>query len=167
MGLSLGLRWHAFWLDRRVRRYGWTGMYIGDYRTAPTWAYTIGFDDTLDHPEIIVFDVPEGPASRLFEEAFRQIKDGSLVLEDGMIWPADEERPCAWRKVHPSQIDSDSGWFTFAQVRRFQRTGRDSGLEAFQYVLSDPSGRLPWQEGYDEALRPLQPALYLPADEAG
>ncbi|HEY0647892.1 hypothetical protein [Phenylobacterium sp.] len=38
------------------------------------------------------------------------------------------------------------------------------GFNAFQLVLSDNDGRMPWDDGYDERLRPLQPALYLPLD---
>jgi hypothetical protein len=46
-------------------------------------------------------------------------------------------------------------------MRRLAKTRRRYGLEAFQFVLSD-HGALPWDAGYDERLRPLQPALWEP-----
>lgn len=36
-------------------------------------------------------------------------------------------------------------------------------FEAYQLVLGDADGRLPWEVGYDEHLRPRQRALYEPA----
>ncbi|MBW8813302.1 MAG: DUF4262 domain-containing protein [Caulobacterales bacterium] len=139
-------------------------MYVGDYRTGPAWGYTIGFDETLNQPEVIVFDVPSRSAAVLFEKVFKELRAGLLILEDGMIWPPGEPHACVWRKVHPSHIDCEEGWFTLALHRRARVTGKRFGLEAFQFVLSDNDGRLPWEVGYDEALRALQPALYLPHD---
>ena len=34
--------------------------------------------------------------------------------------------------------------------------------EAYQFVLPDREGVLPWEPDYDESLRPLQRALYGP-----
>lgn len=151
-------------LDARVEKHGWTAIYVGDYRTAPTWTYTIGFDGTLGQPEVIVFDIPQAAAGALLSEVFTELKEGRLRLEDGMVWPEGEERPSVWRKVHSTQIESDKGWLTLACVRSFKRHGMPFGFEAFQLVLSDNEGRLPWETGYDERLRPLQPALYLPLE---
>jgi hypothetical protein len=152
----LRLAWAKRGQDRQIRRHGWTGVYVGDYRTAPTWAYTIGFDETLDHPEIVVFDVTQGAASQLFWRVFHEVRAGELRIDDGLKWPPEEPR-CTWRKVHPDQLDE---WLTLACIRRFDRTGIRRGLEAYQFVLSDPQGAMPWDSGYDERLRERQPALY-------
>lgn len=152
-------------LGERIAQHGWTGMYVGDYATAPTWAYSVGFAETLGQPEVIVFDLPQDAADALLGEVFTQLKDGRLALEDGRVWPEGEAHPCVWRKVDTSQLESDRGWFTFAMVRSLLRTGMPYAFEAFQLVLSDNEGRLPWEEGYDELLRPRQPALYLPLEE--
>jgi hypothetical protein len=151
-------------LAARVEEHGWTAIYVGDYATAPTWTYTIGFDETLGQPEVIVFDIPQDAANALLWEVFTQIKDGRLVLEDGKVWPEGEEHPCVWRKVHPTQLEGGEGWFTLANMRSLARNRTPFGFEAFQLVLSDNEGRLPWQDGYDERLRPLQPALYMPRE---
>lgn len=90
------------------------------------------------------------------------MKSGTLILRDGLVWPEGQEKPSVWRKVDPSRIHEDESWFGLALCRREKRTGRTDSLEAFQLVLSDSEGVLPWQPGYTEASRPLQPELYLP-----
>jgi len=160
---QLQLAWVKASLGRRIRRHGWSGVYIGDYETPPSWAYTQGFDETLDHPELVVFDLPRPSATQLFGQVFQQVKAGALVIEDGLIWPPGEERPCVWRKVHPGHVGE---WLTLACMRRLMRSGFAYGLEAYQLVLSDSEGKLPWEAGYDERLRPLQRALYLAPDNS-
>lgn len=166
MFTRLRAEWHMRNTERRIRKHGWTAIYVGDFRTAPTWVYTVGFDDTLNQPEIIAFDVSQADANVMLWQAFEELKAGDLVFEDGKVWVEDEQARLVWRKVHPSQIDGADGWFAFAVERRRRRTGRAFGLEAFQLVLADQQRRLPWDDGYDERLRPLQPALWLPAGDA-
>jgi hypothetical protein len=67
------------------------------------------------------------------------------------------------RKVHPSQVSS---WFGLATERRRRINGDSSGPAAFQLVLADRGGFLPWEPGYDEQARKWQPALYEPPADA-
>lgn len=160
--------WHNRDTDRRIRKHGWTAIYVGDYASAPTWVYTVGIDETLGQPELVIFDVPMESASELLWRAFHELKEGVLVLEDGKPWLTGEtEHPVVWRRVHHSQIEGPAGWFTLAVVRRALHRSQMFGLEVFQLVLSDGDGRLPWEPGYDERLRALQPALYLPLTDDG
>jgi hypothetical protein len=167
--LKLLLRWwYARDTERRIRKHGWTGIYVGDYSSSPTWVYTVGLEETLGQPELVIFDLPNDAANNILWRAYEELKQGDLVLEDGKAWLTGEaEHPIVWRKVHPTQIESADGWFTLAVMRAFARTGRMFELEAFQLVLSDQEGRLPWEPGYDDGLRFRQPALYLPATDYG
>lgn len=155
------------WQVRRdVRKRGWRGIYVGDYQgPPPSWAYTVGFWESAGSPEIIVFDLPRQAANDLLWNAYTQLRSGDLTIRDGEPWTAENGVSPVWRRVHPSQLDADEGWFALARWYRFRQTGRDD-LEVFQLVLPDNAGALPWQPGYDEQLRPLQPALYLPAGVA-
>jgi hypothetical protein len=150
-------------ITRSVDRHGWTGIYVGDYSTAPTWAYTIGFRGTLNAPEIIVFDVPQASADAIFDEAFRQIRAGELVLADGAPWPPESETRSVWRRVHPSRFDDEEVWLGLALVHANILNPELGDFEAYQLVLCDADHRLPWEPGYDEQLRPRQVALYEPA----
>lgn len=160
--------WYGRHTDSRISKYGWTAIYVGDYASAPTWVYTLGLEETLGQPELVIFDVPQEAANGLLWRAYEELKQGDLVLEDGKPWLVGEtENPIVWRKVDASQVESAAGWFTMAVMRRAVRTGEMFGLNVFQLVLSDDAGRLPWETGYNEALRFRQPALYLPAADYG
>jgi hypothetical protein len=154
-------------IQRRIDQNGWTAIYVGDYHSVPSWAYSVGFHSSLAAPEIIVFDVPQDVANNLFWEVYEELKSGQLALRDGERWRADQtETPLVWRKVHPSQLQNEETiWLGLAET--FQLILRPQDMfEAFQLVLSDPQGRLPWEAGYDERLRERQPALWEPAELA-
>jgi hypothetical protein len=155
--------WQRHDLTQKIRRHGWTGIYVGDYSIAPTWAYTIGFRSSLGAPEIIVFDLPQASANAVFHEVYRQLKSGEIALGDGEPWKPEEKGRFVWRKVRPDRfIEDEQPWLGIA-VSFDAIFNRQSGdFEAYQLVLSDGEHRLPWDEGYDERLRPRQRALYEP-----
>ena len=157
------------WLGRQMRHvanmvaaHGWVPVPLQG-RAGPSWVYTVGFDETLGHPELILFDAPYEFAATEFHAAFEGIKSGGLLLADGMTWSEEGVGKCIVRKVHPDRI-SGAGWFSLALHRRRIVKGDYFGLEAYQLVLPDKSGRLPWDAGYDESIRKWQPALWEPLD---
>ncbi|WP_293676149.1 DUF4262 domain-containing protein [uncultured Phenylobacterium sp.] len=159
--------WHERGIDRRVAKRGWTAIYVGDYRSAPTWVYTVGFDETLGQPEIVLFDATQMDANTLLWMAHEALRTGSLELRDGEAWALEDEVFGVWREVHASQIDTEDAWLGAAVNRRQRRTGRRDGLRAFQLVIPDDAHRYPWEDGYNEHLRHRQAALYLPAEDYG
>lgn len=151
----------------RIEQHGWTAIYVGDYSTAPTWAYTIGYQRSLGAPEIIVFDIPQESANALFFEIFREIQSGDLVIRDGERWrPIDGVM--AWRRVHPSRFvdDPEQPWLGLAVDFGIILGSASQEFEAYQLVLGDAEGHLPWESGYDERLRARQRALWEPAELA-
>ncbi|WP_309605521.1 DUF4262 domain-containing protein [Phenylobacterium sp.] len=153
--------WRKRDLAQRVRCDGWTGIYVGDYSTAPTWAYTIGFRSSLGSPEIVVFDLPRRSADGVFQEVFRQLTAGETVLADGKPWKPEEPGRFVWRKVHPGRfVDDEEPWLGISVTIDAMMNSSAEDFEAYQLVLSDADGRLPWEAGYDERLRPRQRALY-------
>ena len=166
---ALWRRYHRWDIDKRIRRFGWTGMYVGDYRSGPTWAYTIGFHASLGAPEIIVFDVQQATANGLFYEIYADLKSGKLIMRDGEAWrPGVAPNPLVWREVHESRLydqDSENPWLGLAETFAAILAPEMGPITAFQLVLSDTDGHMPWEPEYDERLRPLQRELYLPADD--
>lgn len=162
--------WRKRDTEQRVRRHGWTAIYVGDYSTAPTWAYTIGFHASLGAPEVIVFDVPMASANGLFHEIHRDLKAGKLVMRDKEAWrPGEFEHPLIWREVHPSRLydnDPENPWLGLAEDFATILAPERGPIAAFQLVISDPDGHFPWEPQYDQRLRPLQRELYLPTDAA-
>jgi hypothetical protein len=158
--------YHRWDTKRRIRRFGWTAIYVGDYQTAPTWAYTIGFHASLGAPEVIIFDVPMASANGVFHEVYNDLKAGNLVMRDGEEWRLGaHEHPLVWREVHPSRLydnDPENPWLGLAEDIATILAPEKGPISAFQLVISDPNGHLPWEPQYDERLRPLQRELYLP-----
>jgi hypothetical protein len=140
-----------------VRRNGWTAAHVRSSARRPRHTYTIGFDETLDHPELIVFDLPARTARGLFADLFRRIVAGELRLSDG-DWTYTPRGPGLWLEVHQRRIYEEQ-WLFFASHRRLARTGRASGLRALQLMLPDHCGAYPWEPEHDPALLPLQPPL--------
>lgn len=163
---ALKLIYHRWDTKRRIRRFGWTAIYVGNYQTAPTWAYTIGFHASLSAPEVIIFDVPMASANGVFHEVYSDLKAGKLILRDNEAWRPDEtENPLVWREVHPSRLydnDPEKPWLGLAEDFAAILAPEKGRISAFQLVISDPDGHLPWEPQYDERLRPLQRELYLP-----
>jgi hypothetical protein len=159
--------WHKKDITKRIEQHGWTAIYVGDYSKAPTWAYTIGFQRSLGAPEIIAFDLPQDSANALFHEVFREIQTGELVIRDGERWRPDGGIQ-VWRKVHPSRFvdDPEQPWLALAFDFHLILAAGSDEFEAYQLVLSDAGGKLPWELGYDEQLRSRQRPLWEPAEIA-
>lgn len=163
---KLRREWHLRDIDKRIQRHGWTAMYVGDYRSGPCWAYSIGFEENLGQPEVVVFDISQADANSLLWWIYTSIEKGELTAREGETWAPEGEVIGAWREVHPSQIDGPDGWFAAALERRVRR-GATQPLRVFQLVFRDEAQKFPWADGYNERLRTKQPALYLPAKDYG
>lgn len=106
------------WLARQMRhvasmvgQHGWRPVPV-EAPEGPSWVYTIGFDETLGHPELIIFDTHYEAAAGEFHDAFEQLRSGELTIEDGMTWSEHEGGRCVVRRVHPDRI-SGEGWFSW------------------------------------------------------
>jgi hypothetical protein len=154
----------------RVERFGWTAIYVGDYHTSPTWAYTIGFQQSLGAPEVVVFDVAKDSANGLFHEIYNDLRSEKLVIRDGEPWrPGEFEHPLVWREVHASRLydrDPEQPWLGLAEDFATVLAPDKGPIRAYQLVVSDAGGRLPWEPEYDERVRGRQRALWEPVELA-
>lgn len=157
--------WIRWDVARRVRRQGWSIMYvdaapsIADEPCGP-FAYSIGFREAFDSPEIILFNCSLGTANRVIKIAASQIRAGVLTLSDGIEWTPgpNDAPPLFWREVHPQQINRE--YLTLARWWNLRQNGLP--LRAFQLVLTDALGHAPWDEDCDPELRQCQPELWRP-----
>ncbi len=164
MWQTLQIAWHRWDFSRRIRKHGWTGTYVyeqAESDRAP-FSYSVGFQDSTNGPEVIMFGMDPKTGNGLLHEAHRQLKAGELAFSDAARWnaPWDGLPWLAWRKVHPSQIRRE--FFNVAIWNRERRGLKREGLEAYQLFCSDPAGKFPWEEGFDTNYRPRQEELYLP-----
>ena len=140
-----------------VANYGWHCLHVAAEGDLPGFSFSVGFWETLNAPEVIIFGLRHELTHEILWEVFRQIQAGKTLV-DGERWTGlIEGFDCISRPVHPSQIDEHFGvaiWY-----RRY-RTGLDD-LRAFQMFWPGKlQGLFPWEAGCDEDVRAAQALLY-------
>ncbi|MEO0644182.1 MAG: DUF4262 domain-containing protein [Pseudomonadota bacterium] len=125
----------------------------------PGKSYSIGFPETIDQPEVIVFGLPSEVMKFMINDLLRQCREEGLSLHDGLV-VSDllEGFDCIARIVQSEHIIADhfasAMWFS---EHRFQTEMKD----AFQIVWpSSVAGLFPWDEGVAQDVIDAQPALY-------
>jgi hypothetical protein len=130
----------------------------------PTFSYTVGLWETLGTPELIIFGQPLKLMHSMLWTAFRQIKAGKTRVRDGERWSGlIDGFDCISRPVHESQIVRDH--FNSAIWYHGYTGGDGKPLSAFQLFWPGvKDGLFPWEKNCGEAVRELQPLLYLPIE---
>ena len=64
-----------------ITTYGWSFMYVdtNQEQGIESFSYTIGFEKTYNHPEIITFGLPAEPAHGILSATAAAIKDGEKM----------------------------------------------------------------------------------------
>ena len=143
---------------KNVREHGCHINFIFDpEQDRPSFAYSVGFHETLGQPEVIVFGLSQEVMGFMINETYRQCRDG-LVLEDelelnGLL----KGFPCVALAVAPENIQRE--YFNSAMWFRRVTTGEEMDA-AFQIIWPGAEdGLFPWDEGCSDIVRFLQPPL--------
>jgi hypothetical protein len=143
-------------IDARVRsdiaRFGWHLVMIPPTPEAAGWVHTIGLDERLAHPELIVFGNDFSVLCPLLNALGERIRAGARFDPDSELRGVIEGLPIAFRSVAPKWIEpflGNAAW----HYRREE-------IRALQVFWPDPSGSFPWQPACDASWRAEQPLLY-------
>lgn len=144
-----------------VAKYGWHCLHVGAGDGEPNFSYSVGWLESINSAEAIIFGLPLQLQQAMLWELFRQIRSG-FTLADGLrVSDLIEGQDCIVRSVHGSRIVD---YFGFALWYNRLRGGSQP-LEAFQvFWPGRVQGLFPWESGCDPAVRNLQPLLFLPKD---
>jgi hypothetical protein len=145
--------------DLRVRadieRYGWHVALVPPDEATPGavgWAFTIGLEQSLRHPELAVFGLDHELALGLLNRAADAVRRGWRfepgATYDGLL----EGYACAVREIDPRWYD------VFLGNAQWHYQG--NAFRALQLFWPDPAKRYPWEEGFAEAWRGDQPLLF-------
>lgn len=141
-----------------VRTHGCHITYVFDDEgeTVP-FGYSIGFQETLGQPEVIIFGLPSELTYAMVNVIYGQCRD-SLVLRDGLVLPdVLEGHNCVALRIPPANIIPD--YFNSAMWLRWYLTGEAMDA-AYQIVWpGSADGLFPWDEGASDEVRALQPLL--------
>jgi hypothetical protein len=158
-------------LDRdvlsNIETHGWSGMTVSpradDPEDGPIFHYTIGFETSLNMPNLIVFGLRKDIMHAMMWNMFHDLKAGR-VLADGAQWPDIlDGYTCVTRAVHESRIEED--WFNYGRWYRRTHAPEAGPYTAFQLFWPGVIDRLlPWEAGSDPSVIKAQPRLDLPRE---
>lgn len=58
---------------------GWTNVFVDFDDSDHTYSYSIGFEESFNHPEIVIFDMPQNSAYSVIERLAGQISEGRVM----------------------------------------------------------------------------------------
>jgi hypothetical protein len=136
-----------------VETNGWCAEPVAAMENPPTpgYTYTIGFETSYDHPEVVIFGLQPVMARGLIEMLAVHIDAGGVIPDGMFVGLLDNDLPAAMLPV-----DMEEHAALFAGATRFH--GRDD-YRVCQFVWPDRNGKMPWDEGYDNRLRLAQPVI--------
>jgi hypothetical protein len=120
----------------------------------PRYAYTIGFEDRFDFPEVCTFGLTPVTARGLFD-LVAAVLAGGTRLPIGPVFSGllDGGQRCA---MLPVDVAAAVGMFPgLAEHRRAAGAPADS-FRLVQLAWPDPGGSLPWEPGFLAELAPVQ-----------
>jgi len=116
----------------------------------PGYTYTIGFESSFRHPEVVIFGLQPVAARGLLEMMADHLEAGGELPQGVFIGLLDNELRSALLPTAPEDVEG-----LFPDADAFN--GGDYRVS--QFVWPDRNGLLPWDEGYDERLRLAQPVI--------
>ena len=127
-----------------VRQYGWHCLHVfptKDDGAHVGFTYSIGFVQSYDAPEVVIFGLSREKAHALLNQCAQLFATGDKVepdVEDGRILARDFK--VVFRSIPRAAYDEYLG----TAVRYYG----DSEFPALLMYLPDKSGLFPWQAGY-------------------
>lgn len=149
-----------------VEKHGWQASYVFDpEQVNPDFTYSVGFPQSLNVPDFIVFGLSKDLMHNMLWEIFHQVKAGKTV-EDGTEWPdlLGGDYICVSRRVHPE--NNGANYFNSARWWA-KHSGRDmDSLEFYQMFWPGVHDKcLPWEDGCHDDVIAAQPLLYEPGHD--
>lgn len=123
----------------------------------PTFAYSVGFPETLGQPEVILFGLPDDVMRFAINETMRKCREGFRLDDGAEIDGLLDGHVCVACTVAPEYLTQD--YFASAMWFRQLTTGEKMDA-AFQIVWPGvDDGLFPWDDGCADVVRDLQPCL--------
>lgn len=142
-------------IAQKVKEHGWFAANVTDIK--PAYVYTIGLMQTLKHPELVVFGVPENTAYGVLAEFVREMRAGKSFAMPGRYTVEFNGKSYQFelRCVDPS---NQRALVSYAMnYNEHIQLGRN--LEMMQVFYDDDQKKFPWQIGCDPMVRNAQPRL--------
>lgn len=143
-----------------IATYGLHILHIAAEDDLPPFSYSIGIEQSLGQPELIVVGLKAEVAHAALNECYRQMKAGTRIAPGVRV--ADllgGAFTCLIGAVSPTYFRDYMGWALWLY--------KDKGFRAQQIIFPNTSGVFPWEAEADDWFRNWQPLLSAPAVEGG
>lgn len=135
--------------------HGLVVMAIDGTEYFPKFSYSIGLTRNFEHPEVICFGLPEDLAHVAINIVADKLKAGEGIDTTRLYDDIFEGMEVRFLPVDKRNLGD---YFGYA-MRLY-----DGEFTALQLVWQDGQGEFPWQDGYDDNLKFVQPLLDRNAD---
>lgn len=150
-----------------IAEYGCHIVSVPEDGETPDYAFTVGFWQSWQHPEVVVVGLAEEVAYDLLNAVADQLDDGARFTPGQVVSGLLDTYPVTFKPIPASHHPGYLGTACWAN--------EGAAFEALQLVYPDKLGRYPWHDGVALGFRDIQPLLAdLPAtpecegdDEAG
>ena len=123
----------------------------------PSYAYTIGFEDRFDFPEVVVVGLSPVACRGLFDLVAAALAGGTeLPVAAPFIGLLDGGQPCAFL---PVEVSTCAGMFPSLAEHRALAGDEPGDFHLVQLTWPDQAGALPWEPGFDARLLTAQVLL--------
>ncbi len=134
-----------------IEKFGLSIVMIEATEYLPSFAYSIGLQETFKHPEIICFGLRT-------QTLFELINDvAEIIKEEGQIKPEIEyDNVFKNSSAKFLQVDENNIEDYFGVTIKYYESKEFQGL---QLVWTDRNNKFPWEEGFEEEFKYKQPLL--------
>lgn len=143
-------------LENDINKYGWQVVMVQATSYLPSFAYTVGLWENYRHPELIGFGIPIELLHLILNKAGELVKSGEIIQSNKQYEDFLEAYLTTFIPVDPRSIKDYFG----AAVERYQSLD----FPALQFIWPDKNQRFPWDDGFEEKYKILQPLLDRNAD---
>jgi hypothetical protein len=140
-------------LIANVQKHGCHILKVFADTTGPEFAYSIGMYLNFGQPEVLIFGLPSDSAQTIINDISDRAKDGERFFAGETSDLFLKGYDVTFVEIPFEAYQEHFGfamWFYASLPKPFP---------ALQLVWPDRSGKFPWDAGFDESLRSLQPVL--------
>jgi hypothetical protein len=138
-----------------VERMGWSLICVREDARGPSFVYSIGMMQTLNHPEIMMFGLDVDLMGSIINGMGFEIREGRRFDEEGLYEGLIEGFACG---VAPVDAAHHTTYLGYAMWHR-RHLGKIGTLRAVQCIWPDKLGLFPHEEGSHADAVGLQPRL--------
>lgn len=141
-------------VERDMRDFGISVISVGPSENSPTFTYSVGFFQ-IYQPDVIIFGLSPLIATALLNDLYSKVSAGEIRVRDWLVDTSLANLPMTFRRADPDKIDE---WMTATFAWSRKKLGRDP--ECYVMVWPDREGKFPWDAGFDERFRGIQPDVW-------